>query len=180
MDRNQELGATFNVDLPLLVESEQTSCEENELLNLTIDSSLLSNMQILVVDDEPDIRDLISFILQDYGVEVTTVGSAQEALKSLSESLPDVLISDIAMPEIDGYMLIRKLRQRSPQQGGQLPAIALTAYAGETNQQQALAAGFQLHVPKPVEPEALVEAIIGLMYPKEVESGEWGTRGRGE
>jgi CheY-like chemotaxis protein len=114
------------------------------------------------VDDEPDIRDLVSFILQEYGVQVTAVTSAKEALQSLSESIPDVLISDIGMPEVDGYMLMRQVRQRAPQQGGQIPAIALTAYAGEINQQQALAAGFHLHVSKPVDPEVLVKAIASL------------------
>ncbi|MBE9037176.1 response regulator [aff. Roholtiella sp. LEGE 12411] len=122
-------------------------------------------MQILVVDDEPDIRDLVSFILQDYGVEVTAVASAQEALEALSESIPDVLISDIGMPRTDGYMLMREVRKRSPQHGGQVPAIALTAYAGEINQQQALAAGFQMHIPKPVDPDVLVKAIASLMEP---------------
>jgi CheY-like chemotaxis protein len=122
-------------------------------------------MQILVVDDEPDIRDLVSFILQDYGVEVTAVASAQEALEALSESIPDVLISDIGMPRTDGYMLMREVRKRSPQHGGQVPAIALTAYAGEINQQQALAAGFQMHIPKPVDPDVLVKAIATLMEP---------------
>ena len=120
-------------------------------------------MQILVVDDEPDIRDLVSFILQEYGVNVTAVASAKEALQALSQSIPDVLISDIGMPEIDGYMLMRQVRKRSPQQGGNVPAIALTAYAGEINQQQALAAGFQLHISKPVDPELLVKAIVGLI-----------------
>lgn len=158
-------GATFTVELPLLVRSEDVRCEENESLDCEPESSLLSNTQILVVDDEPDIRDLITFILQDYGVEVTAVSSAQEALQALSESIPDVLISDIGMPKTDGYMLMREVRARSPQQGGRVPAIALTAYAGEMNQQQALAAGFQMHISKPVDPDALVKAIADLIEP---------------
>ncbi len=133
------------------------------LISLNLQCS--EHMQILVVDDEPDIRDLVTFILQDYGVEVTAVSSAQEALEALSESIPDVLVSDIGMPRTDGYMLMREVRKRSPQQGGQVPAIALTAYAGEINQQQALAAGFQMHIPKPVDPDALVKAIISLINP---------------
>lgn len=157
------LGATFTVELPLLVRSEQIRREENESLDSESESSLLSDTQILVVDDEPDIRDLITFILQDYGVEVTPVASAQEALQALSESIPDVLISDIGMPKTDGYMLMREVRARSPQQGGLIPAIALTAYAGEMNQQQALAAGFQMHISKPVDPDVLVKAIVDLI-----------------
>ncbi|MEH2252441.1 PAS domain-containing hybrid sensor histidine kinase/response regulator [Nostoc sp.] len=159
-------GATFTVQLPLLVRSEQVRHEENESLDCEPESSLLSNTQILVVDDEPDIRDLITFILQDYGVEVTPVSSAQEALQALSESIPDVLISDIGMPKTDGYMLMREVRARSPQQGGRVPAIALTAYAGEMNQQQALAAGFQMHISKPVDPDVLMKAIVDLIKPK--------------
>ncbi len=156
------LGSTFTVRLPLLVRSEQVRHEDNKPLP-TPYPLLLKHTQILVVDDEPDIRDLISFILQEYGVEVTTVASAKAALEYLSQSIPDILISDIGMPEVDGYMLMRQVRQRSPQQGGNLPAIALTAYAGEINQQQALAAGFQLHVSKPVDPEVLIKAIASLI-----------------
>ncbi|QMS86881.1 PAS domain S-box protein [Nostoc edaphicum CCNP1411] len=161
----EESGATFTVDLPLLVRNEQVWREENQSLDCQPESSLLSNTQVLVVDDEPDIRDLVTFILQDYGVEVTAVASAQEALQALSESIPDVLISDIGMPKTDGYMLMREVRSRSPQQGGSVPAIALTAYAGEMNQQQALAAGFQMHISKPVDPDVLVKAIADLINP---------------
>jgi hypothetical protein len=160
------LGASFTVKLPLLVRSEQVRDKENETLAFTPEPPPLSDTQVLVVDDEPDIRDLVTFILQDYGVEVTAVASAQEALEALSESVPDVLISDIGMPETDGYMLMQEVRQRSPKEGGQVPAIALTAYAGELNQQQALASGFQMHIPKPVDPDELVKAIADLIASK--------------
>ena len=159
------LGATFSVELPLLVRSEQVRGEENQSSYSEPESSLLADTQVLVVDDEPDIRDLVTFILQDYGVEVTAVSSAEEALQALSESIPDVLISDIGMPKTDGYMLMREVRSRSPQEGGNVPAIALTAYAGEMNQQQALAAGFQMHISKPVDPDVLVKAIADLIEP---------------
>ncbi|AFY43228.1 PAS domain S-box protein [Nostoc sp. PCC 7107] len=159
----EELGATFTVRIPLLVINEPIRRRENESLSCESESPNLSGIKVLVVDDEPDIRDLITFILHDYGVDVTAVTSAAAALNELSQSLPDILISDIGMPEVDGYMLIRQLRQRSPQQGGNVPAIALTAYAGEMNQQQALTAGFQLHIPKPVDPDALVSAIASLV-----------------
>ncbi|MEH1835571.1 MAG: PAS domain S-box protein [Nostoc sp.] len=159
------LGASFTVELPLLLRSEQFRGEENQSSDFEPESLLLADTQVLVVDDEPDIRDLVSFILQDYGVQVTAVSSAKEALQALSESIPDVLISDIGMPKTDGYMLMREVRSRSPQQGGNVPAIALTAYAGEMNQQQALAAGFQMHISKPVDPDVLVKAIINLIQP---------------
>ncbi|MEH2281805.1 MAG: PAS domain S-box protein [Nostoc sp.] len=159
------LGAMFSVELPLLIRSEQIRGEDNQSSHSEPESLLLSDTQVLIVDDEPDIRDLITFILQDYGVQVTAVSSAQEALQALSESIPDVLISDIGMPKTDGYMLMREVRSRSPEQGGHVPAIALTAYAGEMNQQQALAAGFQMHISKPVDPDVLVKAIVDLIEP---------------
>ncbi|AVH74079.1 PAS domain-containing hybrid sensor histidine kinase/response regulator [Nostoc sp. 'Lobaria pulmonaria (5183) cyanobiont'] len=159
------LGASFTVELPLLVRSEQVRGEENQSSYSEPVSSLLADTQVLVVDDEPDIRDLLTFILQDYGVQVTAVSSAQEALHALAESIPDVLISDIGMPKTDGYMLMREVRSRSPGQGGNVPAIALTAYAGEMNQQQALAAGFQMHISKPIDPDVLVQAIADLIQP---------------
>ncbi|BAT55611.1 two-component hybrid sensor and regulator [Nostoc sp. NIES-3756] len=157
------LGATFTVNLPLLLKNETMNHEEQIPLTNNTQPPNLSGVRVLVVDDEPDIRDLVTFILEDYEVEVTAVSSAQEALEVLSQSLPDVLVSDIGMPDIDGYMLMRQIRGRSPQEGGDIPAIALTAYAGEINQQQAIAAGFHLHISKPVDPDALIEAIGNLI-----------------
>jgi CheY-like chemotaxis protein len=98
-----------------------------------------------------------------YVAQVTVAASAEEALIALSQSAPDVLLSDIGMPEVDGYMLMRQVRTFSRERGGEVPAIALTAYAGESNQQQALAAGFGIHISKPVEPEELVRAIARLV-----------------
>ncbi|WP_236144679.1 PAS domain-containing hybrid sensor histidine kinase/response regulator [Nostoc sp. CMAA1605] len=157
------MGATFRVNLPLIHKHEPMSYEEEQPLSTHPQSSTLTGKKVLVIDDEPDIRDLVSFILEDYGIEVTAVKSAQEALETLSESLPDILISDIGMPEVDGYMLMRQLRQQPPELGGTIPAIALTAYAGEINQQQAITAGFQMHISKPVDPDALIEAIASLV-----------------
>jgi CheY-like chemotaxis protein len=123
----------------------------------------LGGLHVLIVDDEADIRDLVAFILEQSGAEVTVATSASEALAALNQSLPDVILCDIGMPEVDGYMLIRQVRALLPERGGLIPAIALTAYAGESNQKQALAAGFQLHISKPVEPEELVRAIAQLI-----------------
>jgi CheY-like chemotaxis protein len=108
-------------------------------------------------------RELVVAILSEYGAQVRVAASAAEALTALDQFKPDVLISDIGMPEVDGYMLMRQVRQLPPQQGGLIRAIALTAYAGELNQQQALEAGFQRHVAKPVEPYELVKTIAALM-----------------
>ncbi|MBD2252027.1 PAS domain-containing hybrid sensor histidine kinase/response regulator [Nostoc parmelioides] len=157
------LGATFTVNLPLSPKHEAMNHEDKNPVSANFQPATLSGVRVLIVDDEPDIRDLVTFILEDYDVEVIAVSSAQEALEALSQSLPDIIVSDIGMPDVDGYMLMRQLRQRSPQEGGNIPAIALTAYAGEINQQQALAAGFQLHISKPVDPDALIEAIGNLV-----------------
>jgi CheY-like chemotaxis protein len=153
-------GATFTVELPLMISTPEVN-ENATQPEKTLD---LSGLRILVVDDEQDTRELMVFIIQQSGANVTAVASASEALEVLKQSQPDVLVSDIAMPEINGYMLIRQVRTWSPEQGGQIPAIALTAYAGEINEQQALLAGFQKHLSKPVEPDELVQAIANLAY----------------
>jgi CheY-like chemotaxis protein len=126
-------------------------------------SASFNGLQILVVDDDGDSRDLLAFLLEQSGAVVTTVASADEALAALAMSQPDVLVSDIGMPRVDGYGLLRKVRSLTPEQGGEIPAIALTAYAADYDQQQALAAGFQVHISKPVEPEALIKAIMHLV-----------------
>ncbi|HIK06907.1 MAG TPA: PAS domain S-box protein [Trichormus sp. M33_DOE_039] len=155
----QNLGATFTVRLPLnFVQQELSS---NHIL---MESAInLRGMQILVVDDDPDMCELAEFILTQAGAQVTTAASAFQALTFLNQSVPDLLLSDIGMPEMDGYSLIRQIRQYSPQQGGTIPAIALSAYAGEINQQQALQAGFQKHIAKPIDPDELVRTIASLI-----------------
>jgi len=105
----------------------------------------------------------VVFLLQQAQAIVISVNSAREALAALMQSKPDVLLSDIGMPDMDGYMLLQQVRALPPEQGGQIPAIALTAYAGDVNQQQALAAGFQRHIAKPVEPNELIAAIVNLI-----------------
>lgn len=152
-------GATFTIQFPLMPakpNSQPTLADSSQAVDL-------SQLRILLVDDEVDMRDLGQFVLEQQGAQVIVAASAPEALQVFDHQPPDMLISDIGMPTIDGYMLIRQIRRRSPEQGGQVPAIALTAYAGEYDQQQALAAGFQRHLPKPVEPEGLVNAIAALL-----------------
>jgi PAS domain S-box-containing protein len=152
-------GATFTVRLPLMPTSPQIS-QDSKPSESALD---LTGIQVLVVDDNIDTREFVAFLIEQYGANVISVGSAREALVALANSKPDVLLSDIGMPEVDGYMLMRQVRALPPEQGGQIPAIALTAYAGEYDQQQALEAGFQQHVPKPVEPEVLIRAISTLL-----------------
>ncbi|BAT54341.1 PAS/PAC sensor hybrid histidine kinase [Nostoc sp. NIES-3756] len=156
----QDLGATFTVRLPLNAVKQESSVDHpqiNSMINLT-------GIKILVVDDDADMRELAEFILTQVGAQVTTASSAMQALTILNNSVPDLLLSDIGMPEMDGYSLMRQIRQWPAQQGGKIPAIALTAYAGEINQQQALAAGFQKHISKPVEPDELVQTIFQLVF----------------
>ncbi|MBD1888611.1 PAS domain S-box protein [Coleofasciculus sp. FACHB-SPT9] len=152
-------GATFTVTLPLMTTAPQTS-QDNPLLD---NSPNLEGVKLLVVDDEVDTRELIVFILEECGAQVRAVASAAEALEALPQMQPDLLLSDIGMPEMDGYMLIRQIRAKSAEQGGEIPAIALTAYAGETDHQQILKAGFQKHLTKPIEPDELAVAIASLM-----------------
>ena len=123
----------------------------------------LSGIKVLAVDDDADARDLVVFLLENCGASVTAVSNAADALAALTESVPDLLLSDIGMPDTNGYLLLRQVRAMAPEQGGLVPAIALTAYAGEIDYQQALAAGFQRHLSKPLDPEKLVQAILGVL-----------------
>lgn len=152
-------GATFTIRLPLLTTLARV--KEEGLINNTLD---LQGIQVLVVDDDVDNLELTTFMLEQAGASVIRVSSAQAALQSLRQIKPDILLADIGMPEMDGYMLLRQIRLLEAEQGDSpVPAIALTAYAGEVNRQQALAAGFQHHVPKPVEPEDLLKAVLSLI-----------------
>lgn len=126
-------------------------------------NSALQGLKVLVVDDNVDTCELITLALELHAVEVKAANSASEGLALFMIWQPDILISDIAMPEEDGYSLIHKLRALSAEQGGQVPAIALTAYAGKADQQQVLEAGFQRHIAKPVEPEKLIAVITELI-----------------
>jgi CheY-like chemotaxis protein len=120
-------------------------------------------MQILVVEDEDDTRELIMDVLQRYGAEVRPANSAAAACELLEEWRPDVLVSDIAMPDEDGYSFIRRVRTLPPERGGDMPAIALTALAGAADRRTALGSGFQEHLAKPIDPTTLVITIAALM-----------------
>ncbi|MFN6569424.1 chemotaxis protein CheB [Dendronalium sp. ChiSLP03b] len=165
-------GATFTVRLPLQTNPQGGSLPSTEEAIVSIEESKVSldtilsleGVRVLVVDDETDIRDLFTTVLEAYGGEVTTVASASEALSTLMANPGgyDVLLSDIGMPEADGFMLIRQVRMLSPEIGGQIPAAALTAYTGDMEQTEALTAGFQMHIAKPVEPDQLVFVVASL------------------
>jgi CheY-like chemotaxis protein len=123
---------------------------------------VLDAVRILIVDDEPDARLLLKAIIEECGATVLAVGSAAEALKAVAEFKPHILVSDIGMPEEDGYSLIKKVRALKSEDGGKIPAIALTAYAREEDHLRALLAGFQVHVAKPVNPAELIAVVGGL------------------
>lgn len=118
---------------------------------------------MLFVDDDVDVLHLVKLILTNAGAVVSTAGSGQKALEMLSSAQPDVIISDISMPGFDGYQFIEQVRQRSPEQGGQTPAIALTAHTGKKDQAKALEAGFNSHLAKPMRALQLIAAICELV-----------------
>ncbi|MEH1821827.1 MAG: ATP-binding protein [Nostoc sp.] len=156
-------GAIFRVRLPLIKKDLPPKQDIITVLNPASATEILAGIQILVVDDDNDTRDFHTFVLEQAGARVIAVTSAKEALQVLADSEPDFLLSDIGMPETDGYMLMQQIQVLQAKQAKQMPAIALTAYAGEINQQQALASGFQKHLSKPIEPDELVKAIASLI-----------------
>jgi len=159
-------GATFTVKLPL--REKMPAMQTMQTMQQTGVSSMprsetLEGVKILLVEDEADARDFINFALQQYGAVTTLTDSVQQALTQLETVQPDVLISDIAMPEQDGYTLIRHIRQTEQDNGKSLPTIALTAYSSAEDCQKALSVGFNAHLPKPVEIKTLVDTIAQLL-----------------
>ena len=122
----------------------------------------LNGLRVLVVDDEPDSRELLTILLTHYGAEVTTAGSVEAAVKAFQEGVSDILLSDIGMPHGDGYALIRQIRALEGDRPDKLPALALTSYTQPEDRDRSIAAGYQMHVTKPVEPLELVNAIASL------------------
>jgi signal transduction histidine kinase len=165
-------GATFTVELPLsLIRTAAGSARVHPASEGALTfapTTSLAAVRILVVDDEPDTLETLQHVLATCGAEVRAALSAEEALAILAEWTPDLLVSDIGMPGEDGYQLIRQVRALAPERGGQIPALALTAYARVEDRLKVLGAGFQMHVAKPIEPAELV-AVVGSL-------AEWITR----
>ena len=122
-----------------------------------------AGLSVLLVDDEEDVREALRLILQQNGMLVTTAASAREAFDLVERLQPDILLSDIAMPGEDGLSLIRRVRLLPLERGGVVPAIALSAYASADDRRKALLAGFQRHIPKPVEPGHLLAVIAAMV-----------------
>ena len=170
MNREGCTGALFKVILPL-----KSTVQEGPLLDQRSDSTqmedadwlksgaALKGTRVLVVDDEADSRQVVTLILERCGARVLVAASAAEALETLQQELPDILVADIEMPIEDGYTLIRRIRLLPPEQGGRIGAIALTAHAGAHDLPRLLSAGFQRYVPKPLQPRELVTAIEELL-----------------
>jgi PAS domain S-box-containing protein len=167
-------GATFEVQFPVIsseVAAVKVANESSSELPLAaFESSAvagnqkLRDLRILVVEDDPDTQELLMAVLQKHGAEVKTVDSSARALAQVQKMKPDVIISDIAMTGENGYDFMRKLRTLDPEAGGRIPAIALTAYAGAADRRRALLAGFQTHLPKPVEPDDLLAMVLSLTF----------------
>src|SRR5215207_1819421 len=161
-------GATFIVSLPFLALDEGARLAERRPAaaagaRLEIECPpALQGLRVLVVDDEADTRDMLRAVLEHCHAEVITAGSSSEALEALAHLRPDVLISDLGMPEDDGFSLIARVRELPAERGGRIPAAALTAYVRAEDRVKVLRSGFQLHVPKPVEPAELVAVVAHL------------------
>ena len=164
-------GATFTVRLPqrMVADQEVSQDGSQKQASLALGGSIplgtfrpLDGFRVLVVDDDADTRELLIAVLEHGGAEVTAVASAGEALQALPRLKPHVLVSDIGMPTEDGFDLIRKVRTLGPEQGGDVPALALTSYARFEERMLALTAGFQVHMPKPFDPAELTEVTANL------------------
>ena len=158
-------GATFTVELPTLNETGTVAAAAPHPGEGSARTRLapLRGARLLVVDDDDDARELLSIILQEAGAEVSTAASANEALEAFERERPDVLVSDIGMPDGDGYSLIRRVRSLEGQSGAKVPAVALTAFARAEDRGEALGSGFQAHLLKPSEPGELTALIAELI-----------------
>jgi len=166
-------GATFTVDFPL-VPSERAT-EKVSRVDLFgsgtrqlwkdpehAERPALEGITVLLVEDEADTRDLVTTMLQEFGARVVAVNSAKDALTSIQQEVPSILLSDIGMSGENGYELIRQVRALAPEKGGNVPAVALTAYAAPSDRRRALLSGFHVHLAKPVEPDELLAVIASL------------------
>ena len=159
-------GSTFTVSLPpAILPSEEASAGIKLHKDEPADQQDpdLKGMRVLAVDDEADARELLTTIVRQYGGEAEAAASAAAALCKMEEWQPNVLVADIGMPDEDGYALIRKVRSLPPDRGGDIPAVALTAYARAEDRRRALVAGYQMHVAKPVDPKELAHKVADLV-----------------
>lgn len=165
-------GAVFTVRLPLAdvreapprfaEDSLQNSNQAADSSEASTGQTDLRGLRVLVVDDDPDTCEILCLVLSQYGAEVYAAGSSKDALGAFREWKPNLLISDLGMPGEDGFAFIQKVRTLAPEEGGNIPAAALTAYAREEDRLRAHSAGYQIHIPKPVDPTKLATVVAGL------------------
>jgi CheY-like chemotaxis protein len=163
-------GASFAISLPVATEHEiSTEIVEGETEAALTDAFVtmrpeldLTGLRVLVVDDEPDTLEVIRAMLHQYGANVRIAGSSSDALETLREWKPDVLLSDLGMPGEDGFTLVKNVQTLARQQGIEIPAAALTAHVGEADRNNAIAAGYHTHISKPVDPHTLASAVADL------------------
>jgi CheY-like chemotaxis protein len=158
-------GATFTIKLPVITHQQSISAAST----ISADGILphknlhgLQDVRVLVVDDEPDARDLISAVLIQKGAEVRACACVAEGLKEVFAWKPTVILCDIGMPQSDGYDFIRKVREWEVDSGSHIPAVAVTAFAREQDRLKAIASGYQMHIPKPIEPTQLTAVVASL------------------
>jgi CheY-like chemotaxis protein len=159
------MGSTFTITLPLSIVREAwqgDSVHPTSHVASVTDAINLSGVKALVVDDEPDARVIVKRILESCGATVFMADSAAKGLEMLQRERPTIVLCDIGMPDEDGYQLLRKMRALPPEQGGNVPAVALTAFARSEDRRRALMEGFQMHLPKPVESPELIAVVASL------------------
>lgn len=155
-------GARFVVCLPILTSRPVTASSRADEGRPAPPLNRLDGLHVLLVEDNADGREVMSEMIEQAGAKVTGVGSVREALEALESLQPDALVSDIGLPDEDGYALIRRVRSREAKHGGFLPAVAMTGFVRTEDRARLLAAGFQVHVPKPVDPAELTAAIAAV------------------
>jgi CheY-like chemotaxis protein len=161
-------GATFTVILPAKSHATGADFVEREINHSFVQDrtvSDLTRLRVLVVEDERDSRELLTLVLTQFGATVTAVGSADEALKAIQQHEPDALVADIGLPDQDGFTLMRKIRSME-RKGARMPAIAVTAYASLNDRQQAIDAGYDDHVGKPIEPDRVAAVLATVIQPR--------------
>jgi len=161
----RDRGTTFTIKLPVLSAQESiiAAGESLETVEPSNPSEPPAGIRVLLVEDNDDSREMLTVLFSQFNVQITAVASVAEALKAIEQIKPDILISDIGMPDEDGYDLIRKVRALSTEQGGQIPAIALTGYASLQDRDLALKAGYQEHLSKPVNIDELFELVKNIL-----------------
>ena len=162
-------GASFTVSLPVVAVQEPDTAVPRDHPRVerggseVLHAPSFRDVRILVVDDDPDARAMIAMLLEDRDAQVICADSAEAAMRQVQAQVPDLMISDIGMPQVDGYELVRRLRALPAEAGGQVPAIALTAFARSEDRTRALLAGYQLHLAKPIEPAELYAAVSSVL-----------------